>query len=107
MIFEIFSFSALEKAAKECKDIKDREHVTFYFWKYNKGFKTGQFSNSSDWSKYRITVDYPEDFEVISSLLTFLDQKKKFGSLDEVIDIINSNDDLLEKNKKYFFGQGW
>ena len=36
---EVFSKNALEKAFKNAKG-KDREHVTFYFWKYNNIFKT-------------------------------------------------------------------
>ena len=104
---EVFSLDALERAYKEAKNPKDREHVTFYFWKYNHGFSTTQLSQESDWSKYRITVDYPEDLEVVEFIIKELKKRKSFGYLDEIISIINSNDEIKQKNSEYFFGIGW
>lgn len=104
---EIFSFNNLEKVYFNAKNPLDREHVTFYFWKYNHGFKVGQLKQEKDWSKYRITVDYPEDFEVITLIINELEKRKKFGSLSEIIDILNENKEIREINSKYYFGIGW
>jgi len=62
---EVFSIQALKRAFIECLNPHDREHVTFYFWQHDNNFKTIQMSQGVDWSKYRFTVDYPEDFEVV------------------------------------------
>lgn len=104
---EVFSMKALERAYMECTETRDREHVTFYFWKYNNGFKTVQLTQQRDWSKYRITVDYPEDFEVVKFLIKELKIKGVFGHLADIIEILDSNQEIKQKNAKYYFGTGW
>lgn len=103
---EVFSMQALVKASTELKDKHRREHVTFQFWQ-DKNYKSSQYSQEKDWSKYRITVDYPEDFEVVSYIFKELKNKGIFGSLNEIINIIDNNQKIKEINSKYFFGQGW
>ena len=88
------------------QDEHRREHVTFQFWQ-DKNYTSSQYIQDKDWSKYRITVDYPEDFEVVQYVFNELKNKKIFGNLDEIINIINSNNKIKEKNSQYFFGQGW
>jgi spore coat polysaccharide biosynthesis protein SpsF len=97
---EVFSMKALDRANTEAKDPHDREHVTFYFWKYDKGFKTVQLKNQKDLSKYRFTVDYPEDLEVVSFIIKKLKEQKRFGHISDVINIIDSNPEIKEKNSK-------
>lgn len=105
---EIFSYQALERAHKEATDASDREHVTFYFWRDpTRGFKTAQLKNNEDWSKYRLTVDYPEDFEVIKTIVSDLFKRRVRPSLHEIIDFVKTRPSLSELNSKYYFGQGW
>lgn len=104
---EVFSMQALERAHKEATSQQDKEHVTFYFWRYNNGFSIFQVDNEQDYSKYRITVDYPEDFEVIDFILRKLHITGKFGYLKEIIDIIEANPHIYAKNSKFYFGMGW
>ncbi len=103
---EVFSIKALEMANTEVQDEYRREHVTFQFWQDEK-YVSSQYTQEKDWSKYRITVDYPEDFEVVEYIFKELNSKKKFGSLSEIIGIIENNKEVKEKNTQYFFGQGW
>jgi spore coat polysaccharide biosynthesis protein SpsF len=106
---EVFSMSALKRAHQEATSEEDREHVTFYFWKskQKKTFKTAQLSNTEDWSKYRFTVDYPEDYEVVQRIDKELKKKKQFGSLQEIIEILKNYSEIIELNSKYYFGIGW
>lgn len=103
---EVFSMSSLECAHREVKDAYYRENVTFQFWQ-DESYTSSQYTKVKDWSKYRITVDYPEDFEVVKYVLNELKNNKIFGSLKEVIDIIDGNHEIKKKNSQYFFGQGW
>ena len=103
---EVFSMEVLEQANLEVKDELFREHVTFQFWQDDK-YISSQFTQNKDWSAYRITVDYPEDFEVVRYILNVLNKKRTFGNLGEIISIIDSNNEIKEKNSQYYFGQGW
>ena len=104
---EVFSMETLARAQKEVVDPHDREHVTFFFWRYNNGFKTVQLDNNRDYSKYRITIDYPEDLEVIRFIIMELKRKKIFGYLDDIIGILDRNPNIKAKNAQYYPGIGW
>ena len=104
---EVFSMKALQRAHREVLDTGDREHVTFYLWKYDNGFKTVQLDTVKDYSKYRFTVDYSEDFEVVKFIIKELKRRNSFGDLEEIIDIIESNPEIMEKNSQYYSGIGW
>ena len=100
---------ALERANQEATSKKDREHVTFYFWKSEKKdtFKIAQLSNHENWSKYRFTVDYLEDYQVVKQIDTELKRRNQFGTLEEIIQILKGHPEIVELNAKYYFGIGW
>ena len=104
---EVFSRSALIKANKIATDEQDREHVTFLFWRDDSRFSNLQIKNKEDWSQYRFTLDYPEDFEVIKFLVRELSDQKMFGSINQIISILNDNPHIKKKNKKYYSGISW
>ena len=88
-------------------NIIDREHVTFYFWKYGNDFKLAQLSQKNDWSKYRITIDYPEDYEVIKFLIFELKKNDCEGTLNQIIKILIKYPEIFSLNSKYYYGIGW
>lgn len=103
---EVFSMNALSKANDSITEEHFREHVTFQFWQTSE-YSSNQFIQEKDFSKYRITVDYPEDFEVVEYIFQELANKNSFGHLEEIISIIDSNEQIKNKNGQYYFGQGW
>jgi len=71
---EVFKFSALEKAWREAKTKSDREHVTPFIWRnssFNGGnlFKAANYNGAVDYSSVRLTIDEPQDFEVLKQLV--------------------------------------
>lgn len=104
---EVFSMQALEKSFNEVSDLKEREHVTFYFWRNPNKFKTIQLDNSKNLADYRLTVDYPEDLEVASFIINTLKERKIFGSVEEIVNILDLHPEIKDKNSQYYFGMGW
>lgn len=75
MDVEVFKFSALEKAWNEATELSDREHVTPYIWRNSTSrgghlFTSKSLENKTDFSDYRLTVDYESDYLLIEKLIT-------------------------------------
>jgi len=104
---EVFTMQALKRAHLECNNPHDREHVTFYFWKYDNGFYTILLNNEEDISNYRYTIDYPEDFDVLSFLINEMSCEGIDGTTQEIVSLLNSNPEINNKNSEYHFGIGW
>ena len=104
---EVFSFKSLELAWTKSFDQKEREHVTFYFWKSKNDFSTAMLDNENDWGKYRITVDYKEDIIALKEIVEKLKIKNEFGSIEEVVQIIKENPEIFELNSMYTYGLNW
>lgn len=94
---EIFSFENLEKAYNNAKEDYQREHVTPYIYEnYENIFK---YQINNDYSKYRFTLDTPEDWSLIFKLYDILYKGIHDFSLDEVIKVMNDKPELYEINK--------
>ena len=105
---EVFSFEALKLAHTDAVKLEDREHVTFFFWKDKSNrFKTAQLQNFEDWSKYRFTVDYQEDYEVLKLIYDEIISRQVYGHVDEIIRVLDERKDIRMINKDYYFGIGW
>lgn len=106
---EVFTFEALERAHLEVESPKDREHVTFHFWKSeaSQTFKSGQIKRPKNIAHLRWTVDYPEDYSVVCKIAEYLEKNQLNGSIDQISAFLQDNPDIVALNEKYFFGIGW
>lgn len=103
MDVEVFSFQALEKAWKEASLPSDREHVTYYIWKNSDLLNGKKFTslnitaeNNQNLSHIRLTLDYPEDKELLEKLIE-IDGIEK--SWNDYVKTLLKNPSLLEINK--------
>jgi len=101
---EVFSFKALEKAWSEASSDFEREHVT-PFLKNLPGLKRANFSNSSDMSKSRWTVDEPEDFVLVDKIISHFSPNIDF-SWAEVKDLEDAGLDFFDINKHIVRNEG-
>ncbi len=95
--FEIFSFVSLKEAFEHARNDSDLEHVTPYIWK-NIEEKTEfmHIRQGKDNSRFRITVDTKEDFDLVKLLI----EKYKADELSyrKIEDILNHHPELVEIN---------
>ena len=92
---EIFSIELLEQANIEAKKPSDREHVTTFITMQPKKFKKDRVDSEKDLSKYRLNLDYKEDFELIKSVLEKFDEK---ANLDDIINWLDKHPEILKLN---------
>ena len=95
--FEIFSFSLLERAFKEATRPEDQEHVTPYIHQNRTGdINFFHFKNPENKSNYRITLDTPEDFELLRILIEDYNADKLSGS--DIINLLDAHPELVAIN---------
>lgn len=107
MDVEVFSFEKLKQLWQEVKDKADREHVTFHFWKNPDRFKLFRYNLKVDLSHFRLTVDYPEDFEVVKAIFTHLYLKDSQFGLKDIIDFLKANPKIKKLNENVTVSKGW
>lgn len=99
---EVFSFEALEKAAREASQLYEREHVTPYIWENKKDeFRIGPMVTASSGyaASYRLTVDYPEDFSLTTKLYEVLCRPGTIIDAREVISFLDKHPKVADINK--------
>lgn len=96
--FEIFSSELLTEAFNKATEQGDLEHVTPYIWKNRSGkvelYNVKQPDNNS---RFRITVDTPEDFELIKILIEKYNADKL--SYNEIENILLQHPELGRINE--------
>ncbi len=104
---EICSFKTLEKAWKEAILPSEREHVMPYIWNHPEKFNITVFKNNKDLSNYRITIDEPEDYLVISKIYEHFEDKWLEIRLMDVINFLNNNPNILNLNTGFIRNEGY
>jgi spore coat polysaccharide biosynthesis protein SpsF len=85
---EVFTFRALEQAQLEATKDYDREHVTPYIHDNEQLFRVKVLQNDTDYSDYRWTLDYPEDFEFITRVNEHLYRPDRIFSFEDVLRLV-------------------
>ncbi len=97
---EVFSVAALGRVAQEATDTPDREHVTRYFYTHPTLFRLGSLrrGDPAGTSGWRLTLDTPEDWEVISHVFGALDRPGPPFGLGEVETYLGRHPEVLARN---------
>lgn len=96
--FEIYSIKTLETILINTKDPFFREYPFEYVYAFEKSFKTYYAKNKKNLSSIHLTVDYQQDFELISKIFEKLSKKDEIFHLDDIVNLINKNPELQSLN---------
>lgn len=100
-------FSILETAWKEAKEAHEREHTFPFIWDNPQRFRIGNITNPRGdmFLTERWTLDYPEDYDFIKTVIEELKDRPDF-SMDDVLELLKRKPEIKEINKKYL-GVNW
>jgi spore coat polysaccharide biosynthesis protein SpsF len=105
---EIVTRNALEAAHREATRPFEREHTTPFLWERSERFRLKNVT----WERnlqmsHRLTIDYPEDYQVIRAVFEALHEQgaAPFG-LDPILRYLGAHPEVYELNHKYA-GVNW
>lgn len=101
---EVFTFAALERAAREANEAFHREHVTPYLREAGQ-FRQAQMQNDEDLSALRWTVDEPADFEVANNVFAHFAPDIHF-TWQQVLTLQRSQPQLFAANQQLIRNEG-
>jgi glutamate-1-semialdehyde 2,1-aminomutase len=101
---EVFSFGALEVAAREAAKSSEREHVTPYL-RENASFTRGSLKNEQDLSGLRWTVDEPADLEVVAGIFSHFSPDIHF-SWQSVLALQQTHPEIFQANRNIARNEG-
>lgn len=88
---EVFSFLALKQAFQESTAQAEREHVTPFIYLNPERYHLASIEHDQDYSKYRLTVDTQEDYELISHVIKRLYANNPTFSLADIVRVLEQN----------------
>lgn len=94
---EIFSYQLISTIFKKANEKYQLEHVTPYIYENN--YKIFYYKNTKDYSKYRLTLDTKQDYELISNIYEALYNGKHDFYLEAITHFLKQNESLIEINK--------
>ena len=103
--FSIFKFSVLEKTWKNARLLSEKEHIIPYMEKNESNFNTIFIKNDNDHSKFRITLDWPDDLELLRIIVSRIDNRPIL--IQDVVKLLDNNLNLLKINDGHNRDEGY
>lgn len=103
---EVFRYEVLEAAWQRAKLPSHREHVTAYIHQNPGVFNLGSYTQSTNLSNLRWTVDEAEDFEFVTHIYEALYPTKHDFTCDDILNYCKDNPDISRLNRKYTRNEG-
>ena len=91
---EVFPFRILKKLHNIVTDPMSREHVTFHIRKNPNLYKIREINAPKNLIRpdWRLSVDYPEDMELMKKIFSKLYQKGSFISYEKLVNFLDAQD---------------
>lgn len=104
---EVFSVQLLNETNSLAKKPSEREHVTFFMWMQPERYKVYRLDYVSDLSKYRLNLDYWEDYLLIKSVFEGLYPTNPSFTMEDVIGWLDKHPDVKKLNAHIKLNLGW
>jgi len=98
MNFEVYTFKSLERVWKKAKDTFYRQYPFEYIYSYEDSFKTFYDKNEADLSDINLTVDYIQDFQLVTKIFKKFFRLNNIFHLEDIIKFLEKNPGLLNIN---------
>ena len=95
---EVFSLESLKIADREATTETEREHVTSFIYGHPERFKLSSVKGEGDTSRFRWTVDTPDDFRLIETLLKAIYPQNPNFTLDDLLFLVQRNPEWQKIN---------
>ena len=102
---EIYKYKSLVRLNKLTQKDEDKEHVTNFFWKNPRLFKTMIVNNKKNLSMYKYSLDYKNELLLIKKILKKIKLKNlnlNYQNIFKIIKNDNSIKNISNKNLKKF-----
>lgn len=98
---EIFSFESFKKVRAEAKAVHEQEHVTPRYYENKNEFQVAPRLKAPPEYRvpYRLTLDYPEDFEMMGKIYDALYRPNTIIDLKGVFDFLKKNPKIASINQ--------
>ena len=105
MDVEIFKRDSLIKSVFNAKLISEREHVTQYIRKHPEMFDLKSWKHNPPYQG-RLTVDYPEDFDIVKTIFEALYPILPEFNLSDIKRYLTDHPELKDLNKSFIPNEG-
>jgi len=100
----ILSFKALKKIKLYAKKKYEKEHILQTVYNNPKKFKFLDYEKFLNLGKFRLTLDEPKDFVLISKIFEYI--KKDFFKIQDILSLFSKHKKLLKINDKIIRNEG-
>lgn len=97
---QVFARALLEEVERVAEEPAHREHVTLYIYEREGRFRLRNLTSglSPEATRFRLTVDTPEDFEVVSKVYEALHPLDPSFGVEKVVDFLSAHPDIAALN---------
>ncbi len=99
MSFEVYTLKTLERIWNETDDMFYRQYPSEYIYRNHVLFKTIYDKNDINLSNIHLTVDYIQDFELITEIFRALYKDDRVFHIKDILEFIGKYPKLKEMNK--------
>ena len=104
---ECYSRDALQRLWSLARRPSDREHVSPYAWRHPEAFTVERCFATADYGHHRWTVDYPEDYQLVTAVYEALWRPDWHFTMGEVLGFLAEHPEVYALNRMHVGNEGY